>query len=114
MDPISNIDRVTALLQQKLRERLKSDGKSAEGKPDRQSTNAPAGIEAARAIAAMEGVPDHQRRRAFIQSILAEHLGAALVNDARFQQIVARVAQAIDDDDGASQLLTSLMDELRR
>ena len=112
MDPISNADRIAALLQQKLRERARADpaGPKAKAGSSRPAT----ALEAARALSAIEGIDERQRRRMFVQAILTEQFGTELVNDAQFQQLVARVSQAIEEDETSAMLLSELLTEMRR
>jgi methylmalonyl-CoA mutase cobalamin-binding subunit len=111
MDPVSNSDRLVRLLKQKLRERAKAgsqhtaDAKTAASQPERPS--------AAQTIAALDGADDHQVRRAFVQHLLADQLGPALINDAQFQGIVSRVTEAMEEDADALQLLSRLISEFR-
>lgn len=105
MDPVSNADRLVVLLRQKLLERARTAGSAGSKTPAQ-----PNGV---RALAAIEGRDERQLRRAFIQNLLADQLGQGLINDARFQQVVSRVTEAIEEDDGASGLLSRLVSELR-
>ncbi|HEX3673455.1 MAG TPA: hypothetical protein VHU87_04215 [Rhizomicrobium sp.] len=109
MDPISNADRLVLLLRQKLQERAKAGASARPGKKAEQ----PATRSGIQALAAVEGSDERPLRRALIQNLLADQLGPALLNDAQFQQIVSRVTEAIEDDPGASQLLSRLVSELR-
>ena len=111
MDPISNADRIAAMLQQKLRERTRSAAPSAKAKPGTTRQVTP--LETARALSAIEGIDERQRRRMFIQTILTEQFGTALVNDAQFQQLIARVSQAIEEDEASATLLSELINDLR-
>lgn len=113
MDPITNADRLVLLLRQKLRERSKtSSGKriGAKGRPDKGRPVEAVGLQALQAV---EGVNEHLLRHAFIQNLLAEQFGSALINDAQFQQIVTRVSEAIDEHPQASQLLSRILVDLR-
>ena len=112
MDPISNVDRIAALLQQKLHERSRSMETAKSGKAGGRPGQPLAGLDGARAIAAVDDIDDRQRRRAFIQHILTEQFDPALVNDAQFQQLVTCVAQAIEDDAGSAAALSHLLAEL--
>jgi hypothetical protein len=109
MDPISNNDRLLALLRQKLQERAKTSGAArrtqAEAKPAPRS--------AVHALAAVSGTEDRMLRRAFIQNLLADQLDPSLVNAGGFQQVVGRVLDAIEDDEAAAALLTRLIAELK-
>jgi hypothetical protein len=114
MDPISGADRLVLLLRQKLQERAKtigSKGSSPKGKAG--ATEAPIQPRGVEALAATADVDERQLRRAFVQTLLADQLGAALVNDAKFQQVVSRVTDAIDDDPDTSRLLSRLLAEIR-
>lgn len=110
MDPISNSDRLIALLRQKLQERTKTKAASRKpaGKGESLST-----LSSVQAMAAIDGADERQLRRAFIQNLLADQLGPMLVNDSQFQQIVTRVTAAIDDDPAAAKLLSRLIADLR-
>jgi hypothetical protein len=109
MDPISNADRLVLLLRQKLQERFRAGGAA---KPNARpgATAEPSGLHA---LAAIEGVEERQLRRAFVQNLLADQLGPELINDAKFQQVVSQVTEAIEDDKQTSRLLTRLIGELR-
>jgi hypothetical protein len=112
MDPISNADRLVLLLRLKLEERAKANASSRSNTKPRADTPAsPSGV---RALASIDWSDERPLRRAIIQSLLADQFGADLVNDAQFQQIVSRVADVIEDDAGAAELLTKVVAELRR
>jgi hypothetical protein len=113
MGPISNVDRIAILLRQKLLERAKTAGSDKAGNDIEVRRQMAGGFEAVRALVAIEGVDERQRRRAFIQSILCDQFGADLVNDAQFQQLVGRVSQAIEDDEISAALLSRLIIDLR-
>jgi hypothetical protein len=110
VDPISNADRLVLLLRQKLQERARA---SAAGRGTSRSEAEKQGPSALQALAAIEGSDERPLRRAFIQNLLADQLGAAFLNDAQFQQIVTRVTDAIEEDEVASGLLSRLIADLR-
>lgn len=111
MEPISGADRLVALLRQKLEERARGTLNRANAKPPVRSPSAEAtGVQA---LAAVEGHDERQLRRAVVQHLLAEHFGAALVNDANFQQIITRVTDTLDDEPSTSQLLSGVISELQ-
>lgn len=112
MDPISNVDRIAALLQQKLRERSRAADTAKSNKSDDKSGGSLTGLAGARSIAAIDQISDRQRRRTFIQHILTEQFDPGLVNDAQFQQLVTRVTQAIEDDAESAASLSRLLVEL--
>lgn len=112
MDPISNADRLVALLREKLLER----GQSAQLAKQQRATSpklVPAQASGIRAYAAIKDADEQKLRRAFLQNLLADQLGTALMNDSRFQQIVSRVHEAIDDDPSARELLAMVVADLR-
>jgi len=113
MDPISNVDRLVLLLRQRLLERSRSAPSSRKDASRSAGERAATGPEHLHALAAVEGVDDRQLKRALIQNVLAEQLGARLVNEAKFQQVVDRVTDAIDADGASSGLLSRLVSELR-
>ena len=108
MDPISNTDRIIAILRQRLRERSASAEKSA-GQGSRPVPT-PVGLAA---LSALDGADRLQLRRACIQALLADQLGGGLLNDAQFQQVVTRVVETICEDRTAVGLLDRVVDELR-
>lgn len=112
MEPISNIDRVVLLLKQRLEQR--SRAQRQEGAARRRGGSEPQpGAQGITALAALAGVDERQLRRTFVQTLLADQLGADLVNDAQFQQIVSRVASAIEADADAARLLTRVLGDAR-
>lgn len=111
MEPVSNIDRIVQLLRQKLEERDRTGGKSAASSASRRS--APGTVRGVEALAAINDTNDRQLRRSFIQTLLADQLGHDLVNDAQFQQVVSRVAEAIEQDASAAHLLSRLIDDMK-
>lgn len=112
MDPISNVDRLVILLRQRLRERSRTAGAKRGAGASR--AEAPlTGRAAVQALAAVDGVDDHQLKRALIQNILADQLGGELINEAQFQQVVDRVTTALESEQATARLLTRVVGELR-
>jgi hypothetical protein len=113
MDPISNVDRLAMLLRQRLAERSKADARRADGRrsAERPAAGQPPAVEA---LASAEGVGERQLRRAVVENILADQLGQGLRNEARFQQVVERVTDALADDPGTARLLNRVVEDMRR
>jgi len=112
MDPISNADGLILLLRQKLRERARL----ARGNRSERSPNAVQELGTSSSIqrlVAVEGVDEHQLRRALVQNLLAEQLGPALLNDAQFQHVITRVTEVIEQDADASNLIAQVLSTLR-
>src|ERR1700722_14974053 len=95
MDPVSNVDQLVLLLRQRLAERSRTSAGGVARKSNAADVQAPS-VDALRTLAAVEGVGERQLGRALVQSILADQFGAGLVNDAKFHQVVDRVAETID------------------
>jgi hypothetical protein len=113
MDPVSNVDQLVLLLRQRLTERARANGAGAAQRARATGEVAASAIESSRALAAIEGIDERQLRRAVLQNILADHFGSHLVNDAQFQQVVGRVAEAIEDEPRATKLLSEVISELK-
>jgi hypothetical protein len=111
MDPISNTDRLLAILRHRLQERSR-DIKRRAGEDRKVDGNAePAtGLDA---IALLSDVDLPQLRRACIQALLADQFGANLLNDAPFQQIVTRVTDAMSGDQKTAELLDRIIQDVR-
>lgn len=111
MDPVSNVDRLVFL----LRDRLGARMRAAPGSALRPATGErpPPSIDSLQALAALEGVDDRRLRRALIQNVLADQFGGDLLNDARFQQIVDRVTETLEQDTAGLRLLDRVVTELR-
>ena len=110
MDPISNVDMLVALLRQRLLERSRT-GRAAS--PRAASDRRGVERETLHTLAAIQAVDDHQLGRALIQSVLTEHFGAQLINEARFQQVVDRVTETLEGDADSARILNGLLRDLR-
>jgi hypothetical protein len=107
MDPISHIDPLLALLRQRLAERTRSTTRTAK-------VNVGKGHGPAVAPTTGHGEPDErQMRRALVQQVLVDQLGADLINDAQFQGVVARVADAMESDTDTANMLQKLVNQLK-
>ena len=109
MEALSNADRFVVLLRQKLSERAKSRSRAT---TTASVTNRPIGREATRIVAGRvvtAGGKDQQLRRVIVEQLLMERLGAALVNEAKFQAIVDQVAEMIADDPNAGAMLAEVV-----
>jgi hypothetical protein len=112
-DPVSSIDQLVVLLRQRLSERSRAARSATASRPETRGSTPLSVIDRARALAAIEGLDERQLQRAVIQNLLTDHFGAHLMNDAQFQQVVDRVADAITDDEASSRLLAQVMTQLR-
>ncbi|WP_157215368.1 hypothetical protein [Flavisphingomonas formosensis] len=109
MEPVSSADHLIAVLRRRLLERTQAKGG---GRPEagKQQEKAPSGLDT---LAALQGAEPSQLRRACVQALLTEQFGAALINDAQFQQIVSRVSDTIAADPQASSLIDQVIAQLR-
>ena len=112
MDPISGADHIVLLLRQRLAERARAssrDKAKSRQADDAEATQTPV----VQRLASIDGVDDHQLRRALVQNLLTEQFGTSLLNDSQFQQIVGRVTDAIEEDTEASKLIMQVLSGLR-
>lgn len=112
MDPVSNATRIAMLLRQRLQERARS-GPAERGRKASSNADGPAAKGPVRGADALEGLNDRRLKRALIENVLAEQFGPALLNDAKFQQVVDRVTEAIEADTGGGILLEKAITGLR-
>jgi hypothetical protein len=111
MDPISNSDRLMAVLRHRLRERYGSAARGPLG--DRKADGSLESAKGLEAIALLADADLPQMRRACIQALLSDQFGAELLNDAGFQQIVTRVTDTISNDEQTAGLLDRIIQEIR-
>lgn len=110
MDPISNVDRVVLILRQRLQERARAAAsKNVTLAGDAQKTP----LEVVQSLAVAEGLGDRELGRALVQSLLTDHFGRDLVNDAKFQRVVDRVTETLEADPTSAQLLADTVRQLR-
>lgn len=111
MAEISNVDRIVTVLRQRLAERARS---SSSARPTASvQAKTPTPLQTVQALAAADDISDEQLGRALVQGLLAEELGAHLVNEAPFQQVVERVVSTIEADETTAVLLKRMLRELR-
>lgn len=112
MDPIANANRIAMLLRQRLLERARTE---TQGKPsratDRRMSARTGGV---RSVESIEGLDDRRLKRALIESILADHFGSDLLNEAGFQDVVDRVTESIAADPEGAGLLNQAVSEIRK
>lgn len=113
MDPVSNANRIAMMLRQRLEERSRAGAGARSGRKEASGSGDVAGKGALRNADAVEGLDDRKLKRVVIEHILVDQFGPALVNDAKFQQLVDQVTEAIDTDANAALLLSRAMTELR-
>jgi hypothetical protein len=113
MDPVSNANRIAMLLRQRLQERARSGAAQRGGRKEATGAGAAARKGAVRGAGAIEALDDRRLKRALIENILADQFGAGLVNDAKFQQVVDQVTEAIEAEGDGALLLARAVAELR-
>lgn len=110
MDPISQVDRLVMILQERMLERSKSH---ATKRNPRLRGAKPDSADNLKALAAVDAVDDHQLRRALVQNILADQFGSDLINETKFQQVVERVTESLESDEAGAALINRIIAELR-
>jgi hypothetical protein len=113
MDPVSSVDSLVVLLRQRLAERSRAGASQTRGKVSGSTGQTAKGVRSLDALAAIDGVDERQLKRALIQNLLTDQFGAHLINDAKFQQIIDRVMDAIDGEASSAGLLSRVAGELR-
>jgi hypothetical protein len=113
MDPVSNANRIAMLLRARLEERARAGGSSRAKGADQKGAADVKGGGALAQVEAIEGLDDRKLKRALIESLLTDQLGDALVNDARFQQVVGQVVEAIEADEDGNALFARVVADLR-
>lgn len=113
MDPVSNANRIAMLLRQRLQERSKTAASARGGRAEVRGPDDAQRKSPVRSADAIEELDDRKLRRALIENILADQFGAGLINDARFQQVVDQVTEALEGDSGGAALLAKVVSDLR-
>lgn len=108
MHPVSATDRLVQIIRQRLKQRS-SEARSSRPSPSTRQ----GGLASVRQIARTGQLDDPQLKRALVEGLLADQLGETLVNEARFQQIVERVTEALFEDAQADLLMDKVLGELR-
>lgn len=113
MDPVSNANRIAMLLRQRLQERSKATAPERSGRRDLPGAADAPRKSAVRGPSAIDALDDRRLKRALIENILADQLGAGLINGASFQQVVDHVTDAIESDADGALLLAKTIADLR-
>jgi hypothetical protein len=113
MDPVSNANRIAMMLRARLQERARANAAGRASKSDSKGPPGTAKKGAVRSAEVIEGLDDRRLKRAVIEDILTDQFGAALVNDARFQQVVDQVTQAIEADVEGAAVFSRVVEDVR-
>lgn len=113
MDPVSNANRIAMLLRARLQERSKANAAARPARSGPEDAAQAARKGAVRGAEAIEGLDDRRLKRALIEDILKDQFGTALVNDARFQQVVDQVTDAIEADADGAAIFSRVVEDLR-
>lgn len=113
MDPVSNANRIVTMLRARLQERAKANAAGRAARSESKGSGETAKKGAVRSADAIEGLDDRRLKRALIEDILTDQFGTALVNDARFQQVVDQVTEAIEADAGGAAIFARVAEDLR-
>ena len=113
MDPVSNASRIAMMLRARLQERAKAGAAGRTVKSESKGSGEAERKGAVRNAEAIEGLDDRRLKRALIEDILTDQFGTALVNDARFQQVVDQVTEAIEADAEGGAIFSRVVEDLR-
>jgi hypothetical protein len=113
MDPVSNANRIAMMLRARLQERAKAQGAGRAGRSERHGANGTGAKGAVRSAEAIEGLDDRRLKRALVEDILTDQFGTTLVNDARFQQMIDQVTDAIEADPEGASIFLRVVKDLR-
>ena len=107
MGPISLSDRFAVV----LRARLEALARAAQtGQPTLRETGAPQAN--LMVLAAKAGADKKQLRRMMIEQLLTENFGSKLANEAGFQQVISRVAEAMEAEPKLANQMETLLASL--
>jgi hypothetical protein len=109
MDAISNADRFVVLLRQKLAERAKSRATQRTSAAQSAKAEQRDTVTAVSSRAAKAGAEDRKLRRTIIEQLLLDRFGTALVNEARFQEIIDQVTELMAAEPGLSELFADVI-----
>jgi hypothetical protein len=113
MDAISNADRFVILLRQKLAERAQAKRPSSARRADAKPASGHDAVRAVAGRAARAGAEDRKLRRTIVEQLLADRFGTALVNEARFQQIVDQVSELMVSDPDLGDLFSEVIAQVK-
>jgi hypothetical protein len=113
MDPVSNTDRIVRLIRQRMEERSKATASSKGQKVAHPQARGRAAIPAITGELNRAGAADGLLRRVLVEQLLVDQFGPALVNDARFQQIVDQVTEAMMSDRVIGSLISQAVNDLQ-
>lgn len=108
MPEVSNVDRLAAILRQRLAERARKPASAQARSPE--AALSPTAIDA---LIAAGAASDQEVGRALLQAVLSDHIGPGVLNDGQFQHTVTRVLETINDDSTAASLLAKAVAALK-
>jgi hypothetical protein len=110
---IGNVDQVLLLLREQLERTSRGRNVGRGTKTSRSEAATAPPIERARALAALDGLPEDEVRRAVVRGLLVDAFGEAMSNDPAFQSVVDDVLRIIADMPGGPELVDRAVAQLR-
>lgn len=111
MTLISNNDQILLLLRQQLKSL--SERKDISRKNiNRVNVSNKNSVQRVKSLALLEELPDEDLERTFIQGLLVDELGEAIINDPKFQKVVDQVVQIITSEKKSKSLLKQATEQL--
>jgi hypothetical protein len=112
MTRINGSEQVLALLREQLR-RVENGRAARATRTGAQGAGTPPALARARAMAALDGLSDEDRRRTLVRALLTEELGDGLANDASLQALFDDVFRIIGSTEEGRDLMDRAVRQLR-
>jgi len=112
MTRVTNADHVLLLLRNHLERMQKQRGKRDKAGAAEQKSAHTTQLERVAHLATAEGVSEREFQQALIAGLLADELGEAVANDAKFVRLVDDVLAIIERDKDSSALLRAAQQHL--
>jgi hypothetical protein len=110
---VGNVDQVLLLLREQLERSSRGRGAERSARTTRSAAATAPPLERARALAALDGLPEEEVRRAVVRGLLLDAFGESMSNDPAFQSLVDDVLRIIADMPGGSELVDRALAQLR-
>lgn len=112
MTSIGRVEQAIILLKDRLR-KLDERGRAAgTGSGAVQHSGETDALQSLRELVRLGQIDEHELRRAFVRTLLADALGEELVGSIEFQSIADQVSRMLEDSEAGSELMARALSEL--